>query len=223
MTIHAEVNEPFKAVIGKIAGLAALPTGYTLHGSINWGDGTPSSTATFQHLPNGSIDVIGAHTYTAVATDHITITVTENPPAGSTAPIRAVGQIHSTANVISSSGGVTLQETAGVPFTAAVGSFTSTLSSLHMTAMINWGDGTTSVGKILALPVANPGTTPIAGGRFQIVGSHTYANTRSYLVQVIVTAAPIPVPGQPTPMFIILVADIDSVIDVLPASPIATT
>lgn len=217
--IHAEAGQSFEAVIGKITGLATRPAAYTVEGSINWGDGTGASAATFVRQANGSISVLGTHTYANVGTDSITVIVTENPPPGSAAPVLLVGRIHSTADVISSNGGVTVEETAGVPFTAAVGFFSSNLSAQTMTAMISWGDGTTSVGKILALPTAD------LVGRFEVAGSHTYSQTQSYVVNVIVTTAPPPPVAAPqaTPPLSILVANIDSVIDVLPVSPIAAS
>lgn len=216
--IHAETTQAFRAVLGTIYDLKALPTGYSLNGVINWGDGTPTSAAQFVPLSNGSLDVLGAHTYSAVGTDAITIAVTAVPPAGSLAAIIVVGTIHSTASVIAPNGGDTLEETAGVAFTANVGTFQSTLSSSTMTAVITWGDGTQSVGKIVALPNAGP----VPG--FAVYGSHTYAQTGSYAVHITVYSAkptpilsPTPITTPPT----ILVAQIDSVIDVLPPLPTA--
>src|SRR5208282_2283557 len=132
----------------------------------------------------------------------------EAPPAGTTGPIIVLVRINSIATVFSSNGGVTVEETGGTPFTAAVGFFNSNLSSTTMTALINWGDGTSSIGKILALPTAG------LVGRFEVVGSHTYAQTKSYVVNVIVTAKPPPpVAGTtPTTPAELVVADIDSVI-----------
>src|SRR6476661_5414398 len=47
-TIHAITDQGFRAVIGTIRNMRSLPTGYTLHGEIDWGDGTASSDdATF--------------------------------------------------------------------------------------------------------------------------------------------------------------------------------
>ena len=210
--IHAETSQPFRAVIGTTRGLPAAPTGYSLQGAINWGDGTPTSAAQFVPESNGTIAVLGAHTYTAVGLDNITVIVTAAPPAGSLAPVKLIGVIHSKATVIAPNGGVTLNETAGVPFTANVGFFHSTLSLNTMTAVISWGDGTRSIGKIVALPT----TGPIGG--FAVFGSHAYAAVGSYAVHVVVFSAqpsPIVSPTATTPP-IILVAAFDSVIDVLP-------
>jgi hypothetical protein len=216
--INAEANQAFRAVIGTIRGLGPLPTGYTLHGNINWGDGSATSAATFVRQADGSIAVLGDHTYASVGTDDIKVAVTAAGPPGSAIPIRLIGTFHSKANVISSDGGVTLQETAGQAFTANVGFFSSNLSSLTMKAVIQWGDGTQSMGKILALPTA--GIVP----RFAVMGSHTYANTGSYRVHVVVyvpspTVGPTP---SPTGTAVTLVAQIDSVIDVLPVLPTTT-
>ncbi len=213
-TINAEANESFRAVIGSIDALTPLAISYTLEGTIDWGDGTPSTPATFIHQPMGVTDILGGHTYAAVGSDAITITLFQAPPSSSAAPIILLGTISSTANVISSPGGVTLNEPAGVPFAANVGSFTSTLSELVMTATIDWGDGTVSIGKILATPGA--AGSPVAGGRFVVVGQHSYAQTGSYAVNVTVTASPVLDPPNPTPDFVLLVAQIESVIDVLP-------
>jgi len=86
-----------------------------------------------------------------------------------------------------------------------------------MTATIAWGDGTQSSGKILALPTA--GLVP----RFAVSGNHTYSKTGSYVAQVTVYSSTPPIVG-PTGVLtppVILVAQIESVIDVLPQLPTA--
>jgi len=211
--IYAEAGQPFTAVIGTIRDLPPVPRGYTLAATIDWGDGTPKSQASFRRSPDGAIAVIGDHTYAKVGADVITVVVTEDPPPWSELPVRLVGTFRSAAKVIESRGGVTLTETAGVNFTANVGTFRSSLSSNTMTAVIDWGDGTQSRGKIFALPTADP-----IGGAFAVYGNHTYYKSASYLVHVTVySATPSPVVGPTaTDPPIFLVAQIDSVIDVLP-------
>lgn len=217
-TINAEATQSFRAVIGTIKGLGSLPGAYSLRGVINWGDGSATSAAQFVHQSDGSIAVLGTHTYSNVGTDTIKVTVSAVPPPGTALPVRLIGTFQSKANVIASSGGVTLEETAGVAFTATVGFFSSNLSSLTMTATIAWGDGTQSSGKILALPTA--GLVP----RFAVSGNHTYSKTGSYVAHVTVySSTPPPIVGPTgalTPP-VILVAQIDSVIDVLPPLPTA--
>jgi hypothetical protein len=129
--IHAEANQAFEAVVGTINTKLVPPAGYTLQGSIDWGDGTATSAATFVTQANGSIQILGSHTYTATGRDAITIFITEAPPAGTTGPIIVVGRINSLADVISSPRGTTVEETAGVPFTQTVAFFNSNLSELQ--------------------------------------------------------------------------------------------
>lgn len=213
-TVHAQVNQPFHAVVGMIR-LESLPSVYTLQGTINWGDGTPTSDAAFVRQPNGAIMVLGGHTYTAPDNDPITVLLLAVPPAGTAVAIRKIGVIHSAAIVFDPNGGVTLNQTAGMPFTATLGIFRSNLSLTQMTAIINWGDGTTSIGKILALPTADP----VAGGMFAVTGDHTYAIPGSFLVHIaIISPSPTPVASTTA---ITLVTSFESVIDVLPVLPTA--
>jgi hypothetical protein len=79
-----------------------------------------------------------------------------------------------------------------------------------MSAFIDWGDGTQSPGKIVELPTAGPVPT------FAVMGSHTYSGTSSYLAHVTVYSSYPPAPTEGPP--VILVAQFDSVIDVLPRS-----
>lgn len=217
-TINAIETQAFRAVIGTIRGLGPLPGGYTLHGDINWGDGTAASEAKFLRQSDGSIAVLGDHTYATVGTDDITVVVEAVPPPWSEAPVLLIGTFHSKANVIAANGGVTLQETADAPFTARVGFFRSTVNPATMTAVIEWGDGTQSPGKIEPLPTAGPIPS------YAVVGSHAYSATGSYLLHVTVYSSSPPPASPPavTPP-VYLVAKFDSVIDVLPHSPSATS
>jgi hypothetical protein len=219
--INAEANQAFRAVIGTIRSSRPLPAGYSLDGAIDWGDGSATSSAGFVRQADGSIAVIGEHTYATVGAKAIKVVVTAVPPAGSDAPTYFIGTFSSKANVIASEGGVTLEETAGQSFTATVGFFSSNLSSTTMTAVIQWGDGTQSRGKIMALPTVGP--VP----RFAVVGNHTYADTGSYIARVTVYAPSQPTVGPTTSptatSSVSLVAQIESVIEVLPPRPTPTT
>jgi hypothetical protein len=228
--IHAQADQPFRAVIGTIRGLGTLPTGYTLQGKIDWGDGTPASDAQFvrQFVSPAStttagpiapvasvIDVLGAHTYSAAGGDEIRVVVMAVPPKGSEAPVRLIGTFQSKAEVIKPDGGVTINATAGVSFTARLGFFHTTLSDSTLRAVIDWDDGTQSPGKIVPLPTA--GVVP----SYAVEGAHTYATTASHLVHITVYSSyppPILTPTAPptTAAPVVLVAQIDSVIDVLP-------
>ncbi|HUB24422.1 MAG TPA: hypothetical protein VL992_03255 [Tepidisphaeraceae bacterium] len=215
--IHAEPGEAFTAVLGTVPGMKALPAGYTLKGEINWGDGTETSPVTFVTEAGGSIAVEGSHTYAANGFREISVVFTEIPPPGTAAPALLAGRLTAEADVMGSAGGVTVEETADKPFTATVGLFTTTFSESELHAEISWGDGTTSMGTIMAAPTASGSLVPT----FVVSGTHDYTKTGSYLVTVIVLASVTPPPAAtptptPEPPIIAVVADIESVIDVLP-------
>jgi hypothetical protein len=216
-SIHAEAGQSFTAVVGTIndpnATVGGLPILDRLRGAIDWGDGSHASAVKFVPQGDGSIAIEGTHTYARVGTDRITIVVTTSNRAPSTTSAGLfMVRIHSAAHVIASPGALTISATAHQNFTALLGSFSSELSSLNMTATIDWGDGTVSTGRIVAEPTAGPSSQ----GRFAVYGNHTYAKTDSYLVTVTVTAEVGPV-VDPTAPPIILVAQFKSVADVLPA------
>ena len=226
VTVNAVAGEPFRAVIGTLQGLPQLSGFYAPHADIDWGDGSAHSRGQLVHQADGSIAVLGDHTYATSGTDDITVVVTADPPPWSLAPVRLIGTFHSKANVIPS-GGVTLEETAGVPFTERIAFFHTTVSPSTLTAVIEWGDGTQSAGKIEELPTAGPIPT------FAVVGSHTYSITGSYIAHVTVySSQPPPIlagstPARPAPMDattppVYLVAKIDSVVEVLPPLASAT-
>jgi hypothetical protein len=215
LNIHAQTAQPFTAVIATFHNLPLVPAAYTLKGSIDWGDGAVSP-ATFVRQPDGTTDVLGTHTYASAGEDTISVQILAYPPPGTLAAVRLVGSVRTKAEVFNPSGGLTLIQTAGVAFTANLGSFHTTASVSKATAIINWGDGTVSQGTIVAVPTAGP----VAGGYFVVMGSHTYSSIGSYVTQITVLAvddtalASNVATTAPKPL-----ALIDSVIDVLPPLP----
>lgn len=215
--IHAIADQSFRAVIGVIRMLRPLPPGYSFHGDIDWGDGTPTSEARFVRQGAGAVAVLGEHTYAKEGAFGISVGLTAVPPPWSEAPVRLVGILHSKADVIAADGGVTLNEPAGVDFTARLGFFRATQPPDTLHAVIDWGDGTRSAGKIVTLPTA--GIVPT----YAVEGAHQYAAAASYLVHVIILSAdpgPVADPTDAAPP-VALVAQFDSVIDVLPPLPTA--
>jgi hypothetical protein len=118
--------------------------------------GTPalpsSAPGTYPLTPNG------------LSSSNYTITFLSGTLTVLPAPLSATGQ--------------TITPTAGAPFSGVVATFTSADpygSAASYTAMINWGDGSTSTGTIT-------GT-----GMFTVSGSHTYANPASETVRVTIS------------------------------------
>lgn len=183
---------------------------YQLMGSINWGDGTTSKGT--EQLTAGSdaigYETIGSHTYTKAGTFKIVTTlslVSILPPP--TLPTIIVSKIDSTAIVAKSQsplGGVQFSVFANQQFTEKVGTFAFNNTNLALSASIDWGDGVTSAGTI----------TRTTGDVYKVVGTHTYSHKGTYKPHIIVTARPVSVPGEPTPLFIVLVASFHSIIDV---------
>src|SRR4029077_14300988 len=114
VSIHGQTNQFFRAIVGTIQNLPTVPTAYRFRGSINWGDGKPNTYATFAKQTDGSIAVLGAHTYTAVSVDDIPVIITAVPPPLTALPVLLIGTFHSSATVFAPDGGVTLEETVGV-------------------------------------------------------------------------------------------------------------
>src|SRR5262249_54871182 len=71
--------------------------------------------------------------------------------------------------------GQAVTATAGQTFTGTVATFADyTGSGSSDTALINWGNGTTSQGQVVSM----------GNGQFQVVGTNTYAAAGSYTIQV---------------------------------------
>jgi hypothetical protein len=84
---------------------------------------------------------------------------------------------------------VTLTETAGRQFTARLGEFTYKTVDQALSADINWGDGTHSAGKLVG---------SYATGEYYVQGTHTYATTGTFKVDVKIFGRPIGSPFHPT-------------------------
>jgi len=207
VTLHLQVGQPFSGNVGYLSGIAKrLSSDLTLHASIAWGDGTLRSAGNVTIDSSGNVFVAGSHTYTKAGRFAITATVTATAASTATGPtptfVLLVGTIHSKAIVSpsSSTGGVTLYETAGVPFTASVGTFVTLAPGTNLQASISWGDGSSSVGTIKAI-----GVIGIDEIKFEVDGTHTYANAGTYKIQTVVIR-PGPTPTSPD----VLIATINS-------------
>ena len=141
--------------------------------------------ATFKRASDGSISILGTHTYAKTGTYHIDITVMRGPVIDPPHPVPQfiifLGHIKTTAKIRSDDdGGVSLTETAKETFTTKVGSFDfHTLDIVLAGTTIDWGDGHTSAGTL-----NHAGT--LLDGEYDVIGTHTYGKTGTYKVHVIV-------------------------------------
>ena len=124
----------------------------------------------------GGFTVTGMHAYGEEGSFSVSVTIndaTSSATASSTATI---------ADAALSATGMSVAATEGAPFTGTVATFTDAdpngIAGDYV-ATINWGDGITSTGSV----VAN------SSGGFMVTGSHTYAEEGSYTVSVTISDA----------------------------------
>jgi len=120
--------------------------------------------------------VSGAHKYASSGRDAVTVTLSDDAPGTATATAS------STANVVGLAGHTSLttaKEGVVLPSTTKVATFTDTNKSdraSSFTATINWGDGTTTTGRVTG-----------SNGVFTVTGGHSYADEGSFPLGVTIT------------------------------------
>ncbi len=161
--ISAFAGVPFS---GTVATLNDLPSGDVASDfdvKIDWADGT-TSAGTLQSTAAGKFAVRGSHTWTTTGVKNVVVTVTEHGSASGQGRTLAIG---SNTNF----SGTVAQLQLPIPGSAA-GDYS---------AMIDWGDKTTS-----------PGTLTLqADGSLILSGSHKYATgNKSFVTHFTVTGGP---------------------------------
>jgi hypothetical protein len=144
----------------------ATPGSYTA--TIDWGDGTSTSTGTVTALGGGVFQVTApAHTYAEEGSDIITVTVTQGSLTGLSSSQAHVADAPLTAGPV-----VAFNGPEGMLLTnRTLGSFTDANPSAlptDFTATVDWGDGTTP----------SRATVVATSGGFSVVGEHEYADAR---------------------------------------------
>jgi len=152
-----------------------------LSATINWGDGSSATAATLVATSTpGVFDVEGSHTYAEHGTD--TISVSASDVGGSTASTTSTASV---ADASLSATGVNVSATEGAPLSnVIVATLTDGAGSYSnpndLSATINWGDSSSSAGKLVA--TGTPGV-------YSIEGSHTFGEYGSYTVSVSINDA----------------------------------
>jgi hypothetical protein len=148
---------------------------------INWGDGTDPTPGVISGNGVDGFTVTGSHVYVDAGSFRITVVIHDiggaEASAGATATI-ADAALFVTANPLS------LVE--GSPFTSVIATFVdeNPLSDpADLTAVIEWGDGGTSLGVIT--PVEVKGL--VVGRSYSVAGTHTYTSWDSYGFNVTVS------------------------------------
>jgi VCBS repeat-containing protein len=138
---------------------------------ISWGDGQ-TSPGTIRDNPLGGFQVTGTHTYASIGTYTTTVSVRET--GFGTHRDSATARVSITDQALTATG-LAFQAIEDLPFTGVVATFTdsNTLGSKgDFSALINWGDGSTSTGTIAVKD----------GGGFSVYGNHTYVTPGAYAV-----------------------------------------
>jgi len=144
--------------------------------TINWGDGTPSSSGTIVANGTGGFNVVGSHVYSEEGSYNAQIMVTDTGGKMATtntnvsvadAPLSVQGQS------IGATEGTLISNAVMATFTDADPNGTPS----DYNAIVDWGDGTRSAATIAAN----------GSGGFNVVGSHAYAEEGTYAAQITVT------------------------------------
>jgi hypothetical protein len=120
---------------------------------------------------NETFQINAMHTYTAIGTYTVTISLTSiilGPISATTTAVAGVP-------VMFTLHPQTITVKAGHLFNASVATVTGTISSGGLRVIIEWGDGTTSKLSLLG-----------GKGSIQINGSHTYGQVGTYSITIIV-------------------------------------
>ena len=181
--------------------------------SIQWGDGT-SSAGTLSFDATGVGHINGAHTYAQPGPYKTTIGVVEVPVGPGPLPqfILVVGTANGKAIVTGKThnAGVTFYPIAGKPFTGTIAHLdfhvppVQTGIGLYV-ASINWGDGTTSLGKFVDASGAG-------ASQSDVVSSHTYSKAGQYKVVITVTYGPSPQSGAEFPTRVLATLDSTAIV-----------
>jgi len=163
-TITATEGTAFSGVVATFSSTTtgAQASGFTA--SIAWGDGS-TTTGSISANASAGFNVTGGHTYAEDGTDPLSVIISAVAPGTATAT--ATGSAVVLEGNLSGAG-TTFSATEALSFTGNVATFTdpnSTDTASAFTAIINWGDGTTTAGTVSGSPAG-----------FTINGTHTYSD-----------------------------------------------
>lgn len=141
--------------------------------TINWGDATTSAGTVSGG--GGAFQVSGTHTYAGNGTFSVLVTLSDDAPGTATAQVTSTAHIASGLAVSA----IAFSTPEGTPLNRTVATFSDADTSktpASFTAVIDWGDGTSSAGTITG-----------GSGSFTVTGQHTYADEGSFALTVTVT------------------------------------
>lgn len=181
VTLTETAGQKFTAKLGEFT---YKTVDQILNAVINWGDGTQSAGKLVGSYATGEYYVEGTHTYSHAGTFKVDVKVFGHPAGSPITPTSPLAQFTSVINVKPSTprpsrGGRMLTEVAGRKFTDRLGEIEFRTVDQLLNAVVDWGDGTQSAGKLVG---------SYATGEYYVLGTHTYAHTGTYKVDVTVYA-----------------------------------
>ncbi len=165
-TVAPTIAVPFSGTVATLIDSTPGDTAANLTATISWGNGNTSIGQVVAGSLPGHFNVIGQNLYLAAGSFPISVTIIT--PSGQTVTAT------SKATVIAPSltaAGTTFPATPGQTLKTTVASFSDTnptANAADISAVINWGNGETSVGTVLG---------PFAGSKFTVVGSFVYPSS----------------------------------------------
>jgi hypothetical protein len=172
-TVDTPVQTPFSGTVGLFTTANGFATSSDFSASIDWGDGSSPTAGVVSSNGYGQFSVIGQHIYNVAGTIPITVTVTS--PGGQTTVIDSTA-IATTTPVsvfpVLVTGNAT-EPLSGVTVATFLDPYT-TDSAADFRGIINWGDGTTSVGTVSSQ----------GDGVYAVAGSHTYLAPGTYTTSI---------------------------------------
>jgi hypothetical protein len=177
LTFTASPGQAFSGTVATLTDTDTSNVASDFSATINWGDGT-STTGVITDTA-GIISVSGTHTYGSAGRDAVTVILTEDAPGTATATASSTANVAGLAELAGQTSLTAAKEGVALPSTTKVASFTDTNRSdtaSSFTATINWGDGTTTTGKVTG-----------SNGAFTVTGGHAYAHEGSFPLGVTIT------------------------------------
>jgi hypothetical protein len=172
-TFAAPPGASFTTVVADFTDALTTAVASDFMATINWGDAT-SSAGTVSG-GGGSFQVSGTHTYATTGNFPVMVTLSDDPPGTATATVTSTARVAAGLSVVASD--FSIPE--GTAFNGQVATFSdadTSRTAASFTALIDWGDGTSSAGTVTG-----------SSGSFTVSGQHTYADEGSFAFTVTVT------------------------------------
>lgn len=196
LSFSAPSGVSFTADVAHFTDTLAAATVVDFVATINWGDATASAGTVTGG--GGSFQVSGTHTYAGSGSFSVIVTLSEVAPGTATAQVTSTALVAAGAGVSVTVTSFSIPE--GSPFNGMIATFSdsdTTKTPASFTAMINWGDATSSAGTVTG-----------GSGSFTLNGVHTYIDEGSFPLIVVVTENPAGTTGTGTGTATVTEADV---------------